>query len=135
MLSTELINPELMRVLSLCGHGDKILITDGNYPVASKSGNAEKIYLALTRDCPTVIQVLNALKTVVNFEKAELMSPGETVEPEIFNEFRKSLAGVDFEYHSRFEFYEKCEENNVKAAVYSGESRTYANILLTVGVA
>ena len=134
MLTTELINPQLMKALSLCGHGDKILITDGNYPIVSKSGNAEKIYLALTRDCPTAIQVLDALKTVLNFEKAELMSPDENIEPEIFCEFRNRLANAEFEYHSRFDFYEKCGKTDVKVAIHSGESRTFANILLTVGV-
>ena len=48
MLTGKCIHPDLMRVLSLCGHGDKVLIADGNYPLASKSGDAEKVYLGLT---------------------------------------------------------------------------------------
>ncbi|MFQ8759286.1 MAG: SIS domain-containing protein [Intestinimonas sp.] len=35
MLTGACIHPDLMRVLSLCGHGDKVLIADGNYPLAS----------------------------------------------------------------------------------------------------
>ena len=41
MLTGKCIHPELIRVLSLCGHGDKVLIADGNYPLASKTGDAE----------------------------------------------------------------------------------------------
>ena len=50
MLTTKLTNPEIMAVISKCGHGDKILITDGNYPLDSKTGNAKKVYLSLTKD-------------------------------------------------------------------------------------
>ena len=49
MLKTKLIHPEIMAALSLCGHGSKVLIADGNYPLAEKSGNAQKVYLGL---CP-----------------------------------------------------------------------------------
>ena len=33
MLKNACINPEIMKAISLCGHGDKILIADGNYPL------------------------------------------------------------------------------------------------------
>lgn len=135
MLTTGLINPELMAAVSLCGHGDKILISDGNYPIASKSGDAKIIYLSLAKDCPTVTKVLETLKTVMNFEKAELMMPSGDKEPPIFDEFRKLLPDAEFENHSRFDYYDECCKPNVKVAIHTGESRTFANILLTVGVA
>jgi len=135
MLTTKLINPEIMAVLAKCGHGDKILISDGNYPLDSKSGDAKKVYLALEKDCPTATQVLEVLKSVVNFEKAELMIPDSDAEPEIFGEFRKLLPEAEFATLCRYEYYDACCEEQVKLAILSGESRTYANILLTVGVA
>lgn len=135
MLTTKLINPEIMAVLAKCGHGDKILISDANYPLDSKSGNAKKIYLALEKDCPTATQVVEVLKSAVNFEKAELMTPGTEAEPEIFEEFRKVLPEAEFETLGRYEYYDACCKEQVKLAILSGESRTFANILLTVGVA
>lgn len=42
MLTGKLIHPELIHQLSLCGHGSKLLIADGNYPLAEKTGNAKK---------------------------------------------------------------------------------------------
>lgn len=134
MLTTPLINPEILEAVSYCGHGDKILISDGNYPIASKSGNAKVIYVALTKDCPTATRVLDALQSVIKFEKAELMSPDDDTEPEIFSEFKAMLPDAAFETHTRFAFYDACCEDNVKVAIFSGESRVYANILLTVGV-
>lgn len=135
MLTTKLINPEIMTILAKCGHGDKILISDGNYPLDSKSGNAKKVYLALEKDCLTATKVLEVLKSVVNFEKAELMMPDSDTEPEIFEEFRKLLPKTEFATLGRYEYYDACCESQVKLAILSGESRTYANILLTIGVA
>ena len=40
MLKNACINPEIMKAISLCGHGDKILIADGNYPLDAESGDA-----------------------------------------------------------------------------------------------
>ena len=38
MLKGKLIHPDIMAALALCGHGDKVLIADGNYPLDSKTG-------------------------------------------------------------------------------------------------
>lgn len=134
MLKTGCIHPDIMRVVSLCGHGDKILIADGNYPLASKAGEAGKVYLGLTAGTPTVTQVLEALSGEVNFEKAEVMVPPEG-EPAIFEEFRRLLGGMELSGLGRYEFYDACCEPGVRLAISTGEQRTFANILLTLGVA
>ena len=131
MLTGKLIHPEIMRVLSLCGHGDKILIADGNYPLAEKTGNAAKVYLGLRRGCPTVTEVLEALCDVVPFERAEVMTREDGEEPEIFSDFRRRLNDLPLEGHSRQAFYDACD--GIALAISTGEQRTYANILLTIG--
>lgn len=134
MLKTACIHPAIMRVLSLCGHGDKILIADGNYPLDSKTGNAEKVYLGLTSGTPEVTQVLEVLGRVINIEKAEVMVPDDG-EPPIFDEFKKILGGMELTGIGRYEFYDACCEPGVKLAISTGEKRTFANILITVNVA
>ncbi|MDU7336855.1 MAG: RbsD/FucU family protein [Clostridium sp.] len=134
MLKSGCIHPEIMSALSLCGHGDKILIADGNYPLNAKSGDAKKVYLGLTDGIPTVTDVLKTLLTCINIEKAEVMLPGSG-EPEIFGEFRTILNGMELEGIDRFGFYEACKEPVVRLAISTGEKRTFANILITVGVA
>ena len=79
--------------------------------------------------------VLEVLKSAVNFGKAELMTPGTGKEPEIFEEFRRILLEAEFETLGRYEYYDACCEEQVKLAIMSGEIRTFANILLTIGVA
>ncbi len=134
MLTTSCIHPDILKALSFCGHGDKILIADGNYPLGSKSGDAEKVYLGLTSGIPEVTQVLEVLKKVVNFEKAEVMLPGSE-QPPIFGEFKEILGGMDLSGMERFDFYDACCKSNVRLAISTGEKRIYANILLTIGVA
>lgn len=135
MLTGTCIHPELMRVLSLLGHGDKILIADGNYPLASKTGDAEKVWLGLRPGLPTTTEVLETILSVVNVEKAEVMDPGDGSEPEIFGEFTELLGGMELGKIGRFAFYDACGEKTLRLAVSTGEKRTFANVLLTVGVA
>lgn len=131
MLKTTCIHPEIMDVLSRCGHGSKILIADGNYPLAEKTGKAVKVYLGLCRGCPTVTEVLETLCGVIPFERAEVMIKDSGEEPEIFIEFRRCLKGLSLEGHGRQEFYDACDD--IALAINTGEQRTYANILLTIG--
>ena len=135
MLKGTLIHPDLMAALALCGHGDKVLISDGNYPLDSKTGNAEKIYLGLKPGLPTVTDVLEAIQSVINIEKAEVMDPADGTTPEIFGEFQTMLGGMELEKLGRYEFYDACCLPQVRVAVSTGEKRVFANLLITVGVA
>lgn len=135
MLKGNLIHPDLIAALSLCGHGDKVLIADGNYPLDSKTGDAELVYLGLTPGLPTVTDVLAALQSAINIEKAEVMDPGDGTTPEIFSEFQTMLPDLKLEMLGRYEFYDACCLPSVRLAISTGEKRTFANILITVGVA
>lgn len=136
MLISKLIHPQIMAALSRCGHGSKILIADGNYPLAEKTGSAEKVCLGLIRGLPTVSQVLDAVLSAVNVEKAEVMLPEDGSEPEIFGEFREMLGGMELSGLGRYEFYDACmAEGAIVLAISTGEQRVFANILLTIGCA
>lgn len=135
MLKGKLIHPDIMAALALCGHGDKVLIADGNYPLDSKTGTAETVYLGLTPGLPTVTDVLAAVQSAVAIEKAEVMDPGDGTTPEIFSEFQTMLGGMALESIGRYEFYDACCQPAVRLAISTGEKRTFANILITIGVA
>ena len=125
-----------MAALSLCGHGSKILIADGNYPLAEKSGDAKKVYLGIQPGLPTVTQVLEAIHSVCEIEKAEVMLPEDGSIPAIFSEFQTELGGMALDGLSRYPFYEACmAPGSVYLAISTGEQRTFANILLTIGCA
>lgn len=134
MLKGKLIHPELMAALSLCGHGDKVLIADGNYPLASKTAGAKTVYLGLTPGMPTVTAVLEAFQSVIEIERAEVMDPADGTTPEIFDEFLTMLDGIELEKLGRSEFYDACCQPGVRLAISTGEQRVFANLLITVGV-
>jgi len=136
MLKTDCIHPELLRTLASCGHGDKLLIADGNYPFDSNvNKNAARIYLNLTRGIPLVTDVLKVLNNTISIENIEVMIPDSGEEPYIFNEFRKILdKGMELNKLGRFKFYEESKKDNIKMVIATGEQRVYANILLTIGI-
>lgn len=131
----KLINPCILAAVSRLGHGDRILIADGNYPLASKTADAEKIWVSLSPGLPTVTDVLEALKSVINIEEATVMEPSEGPEPEIFKEFCDMLPGLELRRLGRYEFYEECSKPSLRLAIATGEQRTFANLLITVGCA
>lgn len=133
MLTTKLIHPEIMAAVSKCGHGDKILIADGNYPIMQRSGDAVKIYLGLSAGKPTVTDVLEALLGVIHVEKAEVMTPGDGSVPPIFEEFRQMMPDIPMEEYDRYAFYDQCSGKNAVLAISTGEQRIFSNLLLTVG--
>lgn len=135
MLTGKCINPQLMAAVSKLGHGDKILIADGNYPLASKTGNAEKIWLGIKPGLPAVTDILATLLEVINIEKAEVMDPGDGSVPEIFGEFDRMLNGMELDKLERYDFYSACSQEVLRLAISSGETRVFSNILVTVGVA
>ena len=129
------INPCILAAVSRLGHGDKILIADGNYPLNSKTGDAEKIWVSLSPGIPTVTDVLDALLSIINVEAAAVMQPSEGPEPEIFKEFEEMLPEMELQKLGRYEFYSECTEKPLSLAIATGEKRTFANLLLTVGCA
>ena len=125
MLKGKLIHPDIMAALALCGHGDKVLIADGNYPLDSKTGQAETVYLGLTPGLPTVTDVLAAIQSTVNIEKAEVMDPADGTTPEIFGEFQTMLDGMELNKLGRYEFYDACCQPGVRLAISTGEQRIF----------
>lgn len=129
------INPEIMKTLALCGHGDQILIADGNYPLDAKTGEAQKVYLGVSSGLPTVTAVLDALLCEINVEQAQVMLPEDGSTPAIFAEFEQRLGGLALDGLDRYDFYDAAAQPAVRLAISTGEKRVFANILLTVGVA
>jgi L-fucose mutarotase len=135
MLTIPCINPELVAVLAQCGHGDRILIADGNYPLKQKTGkHSQQVYLSVRPGLPAVTDVLSVLHAVCNFERAEVMMPDTGEEPAVFAEFRKELH-LELSPLERYAFYDACCRDEVCLAINTGEQRVFANILLTVGCA
>lgn len=133
MLKGGCIHPGITAAAALCGHGDQILIADGNYPLGSRSGEAEKIFLGLRQNLPTVQEVLRTLLTLVEVESAQVMATDERCMPEAALAYAPLLKNAEMTMLPREAFYEACCGRQVRLAISTGDVRPYANILLTVG--
>jgi L-fucose mutarotase len=136
MLKGPLTHPTLIGALAAAGHGSKVLIADGNYPhsTGAREG-AVRIHLNLRPGLPTADDVLGVLAQTIPIEAVAVMVPGGGEKVPAHEGFRLALAkGVAWTELGRFEFYEACRTNDVAIVIATGEQRTYANLLLTVGV-
>lgn len=142
MLNAPLTHPDLLRALATAGHGSRILIADGHYPVATASSPAaETIFLNLTRGVVDAATVLHSVALIVPVESATVMS-AELLAPEtppIWTTFTEILADAghevgEFVQIARHDFYAQARSPDTAAVIATGESAIYANLLLTVGV-
>ena len=133
-----ILSPELLKVLAEMGHGDEIVLADGNFPAESMGKNA----LVIRADGHSVPEILDAVLQLMPLDNyvdqpAALMEAGGTGVPPIWDDYRALLQkhGEDpqaVEMMERFAFYERAKK--AYAIVATGETAIYANILLKKGV-
>lgn len=135
-----ILSPALLKVLCEMGHGDELVLADGNFPTESVGKNA----IVVRADGHGVTELLDAVLTMIPLDRysekpAALMEvvPGDPVVPTIWDDYRAVLRkhGEDpqaVEQIERFAFYERAK--NAYAIVATGETAIYANILLKKGV-
>lgn len=135
-----ILSPELLKTLMEMGHGDEMIIGDGNFPAESIGKDAK----VLRADGHGVPELLDAILTLMPLDQYSerpvgLMEvvPGDPTVPTIWDEYRKILKKHDpehceIEMIERFAFYERAKK--AYAIVATGETAIYANILLKKGV-
>lgn len=135
MLRGKLLHPELLDALGRAGHGTTVLIADGNYPFETGAHpRARRVFLNLSPGVVSVLDVLGVLVDVIPIEAASVMMPPDA-EPPIFGDFRRMLpANMPLVPLERFAFYAAARSDGVGLVIATGEERTYANILLRIGV-
>lgn len=136
MLLTELIHPEILSALAGAGHGAGILIADGHYPASTATGPRSAIvHLNLAPGLLDATAVLDVLMRAVPIESAQVMiPPSGQPEPEAIADYRARLAPRPIETLDRFAFYDAARSPDLALAIVTGDTRTYANLLLTIGV-
>ena len=138
MLYGPMTHPPLLRALAGAGHGAKILIADSNYPHETLANTRSTvIFLNLAPGLVNATDILDVIKKTVPIEAAAIMTPAhdaEQIDIPIHSEFRTALPGVPFTEISRWDYYGAASAGDVAVVIASGESRIYANLLLTIGV-
>ena len=133
----QILSPELLKTLMEMGHGDEIVLVDGNFPAAS---TAQRLIRLDGHEIPPVLDAILKffpLDTYVDNPAAIMaLVPGDTYVPEMHGIFRQIVAKHDsqasIEEVERFAFYKRAKE--AYAIVATGEEARYANIILKKGV-
>ena len=133
------ITPELVKILMEMGHGDEIVLGDGNFPAANYAKRLVRC------DGQGVAGLLDAIlelfpldtyteRPVILMEVAK----GDDVQtPGIWGDYKKILQkheplASQIEYLGRYDFYNKAKE--AYAIIATSESEVYANIILRKGI-
>jgi L-fucose mutarotase len=132
------ISPEMIKSLMEMGHGDEIVIADGNFPAASVAQRI--IWGGNTNVSPLLDSILKLFPLDQYVEHpVALMAvvPGDTYIPSAWEDFRKVIkvyeSGFDnFEWIDRFSFYERACK--AYAVIATTDLNLYANIILKKGV-
>jgi L-fucose mutarotase len=133
-----ILSPELMKILMEMGHGDEIVLADGNFPAASV---AQRLVRCDGHGVPELLEaVLKFFPLDIYVEKpVGLMAvvPGDKTQPTIWETYRTILRASgerfsDFEFVERFAFYERAKK--AYAVVATSEKALYANVILKKGV-
>ena len=131
------LSPALLEVMMSMGHGDELVLADGNFPAAEYGKRCIRADGLGIPELLSSILTLLPLDTYVGAPVAlmELVS-GETYKPVIWDEYKKILSescgDVKIEQVERFAFYERAKK--AFAVVATGEEAIYANIILKKGV-
>lgn len=133
-----ILSPELFKILMEMGHGDELVLADGNFPAAS---HAQRLVRC---DGHGVPELLDAILTYFPLDKyadhsVALMAvvPGDPVQPVIWETYQELVdrhepAAQPLEQVERFAFYERAR--SAYAVVATGEQALYANLILKKGV-
>ena len=133
-----ILPPELLKILMEMGHGDELVLADGNFPSAALANRLVRC------DGHGVPELLDAilrffpLDTYVDSPVALMaVVPGDDVKPSVWDTYREIVRlrepGRDrIAFIERFEFYERAKK--AYAVIATGEKALYANIILKKGV-
>jgi len=130
-----IISPELMKTLMEMGHGDEIVLADGNYPSASAGPPVIRADGHGIPELLTSIFKFFPLDTYVD-NNVVFMKPDKGKNPSIWRKYeeimQKSKEKYSIEKLERFKFYNRASHSY--CIIASSEQALYANIILKKGV-
>lgn len=131
-----ILSPELLKILMEMGHGDTIVIGDGNFPAAA---NAQRLVRLDGHGVPEILDAILKLMPLDTYVErpVSLMDNGdEENRPPIWEKYSEIINNnegeKEFRLVERFQFY--TEAKKAYAIIATGETAIYANVILQKGV-
>ena len=134
----KILSPEMVKTLMEMGHGDEIVIADGNFPAEAIG---KRVVRCDGHGVPELLDAIMQLFPLDTYTEKPVMLmevvPGDPVVPTIWDEYKDIINKYEpenckIEMIERFAFYERAK--TAYAVVATGEEAIYANIILKKGV-
>lgn len=132
-----LLHSEISSVVSRLGHTDSLVIGDAGLPIPV---GPQRIDLALMKDIPRFMQVVQAVTAEMQVESAIIAEEMKTHNPELHSDLlalldllqhhQGNILRIQYVTHHQF----KQETQRSQAVIRSGECSPYANVILCAGV-
>lgn len=129
MIKGNLLNSEILNVLSKMGHTDQITVADAGLPIPDQ---VKRIDLALKKGVPGFLETVALLKEYMTIEKIVLAEEITTHNPTVYASLLESFPDIEVEWLSH-EAFKKLTHSS-KAIIRTGECTPYANVILQSGV-
>lgn len=140
----KILSPELVKTLMEMGHGDEIVIADGNFPAETIGQRVVRCDGLGAAELLTAVMQLFPLdsyteKPVVLMDvvPGDCDESGNPLVPSIWHDYQNIIENYEpenckIEMAERFAFYERAKK--AYAVIATGEGAIYANIILKKGV-
>lgn len=134
----KILSPELVKILMEMGHGDEIVIADGNFPSETIG---KRVVRCDGHGVPELLEAIMKLFPLDTYTDKPVMLmevvKGDPVVPTIWDDYKEIINRYEpenckIEMIERFAFYERAK--TAYAVVATGEEAIYANIILKKGV-
>jgi len=131
MKKSILLNAEISYEIAKLGHTQTITIGDAGLPIPKA---VKRIDLAVAKQIPSFLSVLDAVLTEMKVEKITLAEEIGAKSPELKQQLLERFSGqnVAVEYVPHEQFKEATERS--AAVIRTGETTPYANVILASGV-
>jgi len=139
MMRFPLTHPALLSSLGRAGHGSLVLIADANYAFSTgAAATAEKVHLNLRPGLLTTDQVLEVLLDAIPVEAAASMVGLDGADSAAITGFARMLdelpgEPIPYQRLQRQPFRQLALSNDLAVLVATGDTRHFANVLLTIG--
>ncbi len=133
-----ILTPELLKVMMEMGHGDELVLADGNYP---RFGHPARVIRMDGHGIPEILDAVLRFMPLDSYvdNPTILMAvlPNDPYVPTIWEEYRKIIGkyekdGAREVAIDKYEFYERASK--AYAVVTTSETELYANIIIKKGV-
>ena len=128
-----IISPELLKILDEMGHGDTIVIGDGNFPAAS---NAQRLVRCDGHNVPELLDAILKLMPLDSYVETPAMlmattkgDPTPTIWAEYQEIINKNNGETKMGQFERFEFYDEAKKGKSRGTLTNADIDAFSNML------